>query len=129
MILTARDALEHFAATAAYTHSDEISLLFAAGSSMQPCHLFGGRVLKLSSVPASFCSVRFVMHLMRLIATNNDDANADANESLATFVRDNPPFFDGRAFSLQDHEQCLVRPSHPHVLPGEIARTCVLLVR
>ena len=50
MILTMNDLVLHFHAQTGYTHSDEITLIFAPEES----HLYGGRVQKLVSVMAGF---------------------------------------------------------------------------
>ncbi|KAI1214411.1 glycoside hydrolase family 55 protein [Annulohypoxylon truncatum] len=50
-------------ATVAYTRSDEITLVFPQG-----IHLFNGNVQKLVSLAASYCSVRFNMHLMNALS-------------------------------------------------------------
>jgi tRNA(His) 5'-end guanylyltransferase len=75
MLHTASDLLKSYPCSSVYTESDEISMIFPA---IQPheggevIHPFGGRVLKVSSLAASYASVRF-NHYMQLQLTS--DAN------------------------------------------------------
>lgn len=72
MIKTMNDLVVKFGAKTGYTHSDEITLVFPAlyATSEAMCaatcekgriikHLYGGRVMKLCSTMAAYCSVRF----------------------------------------------------------------------
>jgi tRNA(His) 5'-end guanylyltransferase len=128
MLAMACDAHAHFNPETTYTHSDEVSFVFAASPStttdMQhastkatACRtpaaaaaaaatdttntlLYAGRVIKIASIIASYCSVRFVSHLSRILASSNSNAAA------AALLQSDPPFFDGRAFTLPNTAEC-----------------------
>src|SRR4051812_23385307 len=64
MIATCADLLHFFPpAIVAYTQSDEITLVFPNG-----VQSFNDRIQKLVSLAASYCSVRFNVHLSALLA-------------------------------------------------------------
>jgi tRNA(His) 5'-end guanylyltransferase len=72
MRLTACDLLTEFNPTTAYSHSDEITLIFPAVMTTEKYenntspiseHEFNGKVFKLLTLTASFASVRFTYHL------------------------------------------------------------------
>lgn len=75
MYLTAHDLLHEFWSATAYTHSDEITLIFPARKSLKNGrpneHLFNGRVDKLLSVIASFASSSFYQHIKNQLKTTN----------------------------------------------------------
>jgi len=57
--LTCEDLLRYFnSASAIYTQSDEITVLFPHGT-----HMFGGRIQKIASIAAGYTSARFNHHL------------------------------------------------------------------
>ncbi|KAI0885041.1 glycoside hydrolase family 55 protein [Annulohypoxylon maeteangense] len=68
MIATCSDLLlTHFPdATVAYTHSDEITLVFP-----QSTGISDRRVQRLASLAASYCTVRFDMHLVSALGNND----------------------------------------------------------
>lgn len=79
MIETMKDAMTEFNAMTGYTHSDEITLIFApkpiilytkSGSEIieQQPHIFNGRVCKIVSLVSSFISVRFNFHVCKNIS-------------------------------------------------------------
>lgn len=78
MILTASDAMFEFNAKTAFTQSDEISLIFDNAfpkdveniDTNKYTHIYGGRILKLVSLSASFVSIRFNYHLNNLVEKN-----------------------------------------------------------
>lgn len=66
MILTAHDLLHEFNASTAYTHSDEITLVFNKAKISDDSaseHLFGGKVTKLLSLIPSYAASSFLTHL------------------------------------------------------------------
>jgi tRNA(His) 5'-end guanylyltransferase len=78
MVLTMTDLMDTFNAQTAYTHSDEITLIFGAACTKEqltdprtPRHLFNGRIGKLTTESASLCSLRFTHHLHKLIDNDN----------------------------------------------------------
>lgn len=77
MILTAKDLLEHFSCTTAFTQSDEISLFMFPGHTVIP---WNGRTLKMASIAAAMASVKFCEHSglqgwfdCRIFSCPNDD--------------------------------------------------------
>lgn len=64
MLLTARDLLNEYNPTSVFTESDEISMIFPEvpeDSTSQ--RIFGGKISKIISLSAGFCSARFNYHL------------------------------------------------------------------
>ncbi|KAJ8118589.1 hypothetical protein OPT61_g467 [Boeremia exigua] len=98
MIAACTDLLAYFpSATVAYTQSDEITLVFPDG-----VQSFNERVQKLSSLAASYCSVRFNAHLTTLLAASPEPKVQDvAIESLGT------AHFDARFFNVPNVEEAL----------------------
>ncbi len=74
MCKTTGDLLLKFGCKTAYTHSDEITLIFSRQNptdptqQIQPTHLFDGRIQKLLSLTAGYCSTRFNYHLVTELA-------------------------------------------------------------
>jgi tRNA(His) 5'-end guanylyltransferase len=67
MVLTAQNLQKEFKCSTAYTHSDEITLIFDKSKIKNGTeHLFGGRVFKLISTTASCASVSFLNNLRKL---------------------------------------------------------------
>jgi tRNA(His) guanylyltransferase len=62
MVNTMNDLLKKYNAVLGYTHSDEISLVFNRCKENQE-HTHGGRIVKLVSLMASYCSVKFNIHI------------------------------------------------------------------
>lgn len=98
MIATCADLLHFFPpATVAYTQSDEITLVFPNG-----VQSFNDRIQKLVSLAASYCSVRFNVHLSALLAeTPEPKVKESAYEKLGT------AHFDGRFFCVPSVEETL----------------------
>lgn len=71
MMLTMSDLLTTYRAMTAYSHSDEITLIFPAippeMEAKGVCHIFNGRVCKIISEMASYCSLRFTYYLKKYI--------------------------------------------------------------
>ena len=75
MINTMNDLVEKFSAKTGYTHSDEITLIFSSACTKddflagkkESIHVFNGRIQKLCSLFASFCSVRFNYHIVKSV--------------------------------------------------------------
>ncbi|KAF2642717.1 Thg1-domain-containing protein [Massarina eburnea CBS 473.64] len=98
MIATCSDLLTYFPqATVAYTQSDEITLVFPAG-----VQSFNERVQKLSSLAASYCSVRFNAHLAAFLA-----ANPDPKVKPAAYNKLGTAHFDARFFTVPSIEEAL----------------------
>jgi len=75
MVKTMNDMVSHFTARTGYTHSDEITLIFAKACGTDELddpkhsvHMYNGRTHKICSIVSSFCAVRFNYHLVNLVA-------------------------------------------------------------
>jgi len=92
MILTMNDCLNEFNAVTGYTHSDEITLIFAPMSKLskklkdgteimeQQSHMFNGRICKILTLISSYISIRFNYNLMNLINKNQKKYSLHDNE-------------------------------------------------
>ncbi|KAK1919982.1 hypothetical protein P3342_002277 [Pyrenophora teres f. teres] len=98
MTRTSSDLLGYFpSATLAYTQSDEITLIFPSG-----LQAFNSRVQKLSSIAASYCSVRFNKHLSAALHELPEPrVSGDVEEWLGT------AHFDARFFPVPNVEEAL----------------------
>lgn len=95
MIGTTKDLLAYFSqATVAYTQSDEITLVFPSG-----VHSFNQRVQKLGSLSASYCSVRFNLHLT---ASLSEIPEPKVDEKVLGTAH-----FDARLFAVPSVEEAL----------------------
>lgn len=98
MIAACTDLLVYFpSATVAYTQSDEITLVFPAG-----VQGFNERIQKLSSLAASYCSVRFNAHLAAFL-----DANPEPKVKDSAFERIGTAHFDARLYAVPSAEEAL----------------------
>jgi len=98
MILTMNDLITEFLPTTGYSHSDEISLIFPpVENPLLQTHLFDGRILKICSVIASFCSVRFAFHLIRLVKIEE----AKYDPKVLAKIYDIKAHFDARILIFQ----------------------------
>lgn len=61
MIETCKDLVKKFAASTGYTHSDEITLIFPSCTE-NSIHMHNGKIMKLVSLTAAYCSVRFTYY-------------------------------------------------------------------
>jgi tRNA(His) guanylyltransferase len=96
MIAVCIDLLAYFpSATLAYTHSDEITLVFPEG-----VQSFNERVQKLSSLAASYCSVRFNAHLAAFLTASPEPKVKDS-----AFDRLGTAHFDARFFAVPSVEE------------------------
>jgi tRNA(His) 5'-end guanylyltransferase len=94
------DLVETYHCQTGYTHSDEITLIFANKYDKDTKlpnsgeHLFGGRINKIVSEFASFCSLRFTYHLKSLI--NKTDINKSNYEKAYIYLENPTLNFDAR---------------------------------
>eukprot|EP01117_Protostelium_nocturnum_P020826 TRINITY_DN9613_c0_g1_i1.p1 TRINITY_DN9613_c0_g1~~TRINITY_DN9613_c0_g1_i1.p1 ORF type:complete len:324 (-),score=119.17 TRINITY_DN9613_c0_g1_i1:29-925(-) len=93
MIATTIDLVEKFGARTGFTASDEISLVFAKPENEKATPIFSGRVVKISTLTAGFCSARFNYHLARLCPPEHPRRERCTSGTA---------FFDARIFSLPD---------------------------
>jgi tRNA(His) guanylyltransferase len=107
MIRTACDLLIYFHPVTAYTHSDEITLIFSAQNpDMGAEHQFSGRVLKMVSLCAGYASSRFNYHACQLVH-EGDIVRCDGHKYTYTMdtiekVRRQEAMFDGRIVIVKE---------------------------
>lgn len=83
MINTMNDLVSEFSSRTGYTHSDEITLIFPAVCTLdeyntktnKSTHIYDGRVMKICSIFASFCSARFNFHICRLFGYSSNKSH------------------------------------------------------
>lgn len=65
MALTLEDLVREYNCVFGYTQSDELSLVFAPVPKNVSLNdlMYGGKVMKISSLIAAYCSVRFNFHI------------------------------------------------------------------
>ncbi|KAF2690086.1 hypothetical protein K458DRAFT_412918 [Lentithecium fluviatile CBS 122367] len=98
IVSTCSDLLKYFPqATVAYTQSDEITLVFPAG-----VQSFNERIQKLSSLAASYCSVRFNARLTTFLT-----ANPEPKVKPSAFDHLGTAHFDARFFAVPSVEEAL----------------------
>ena len=106
MIKVMNEMVKEFCATTGYTHSDEITLIFPAVCTAEEfeknlnksAHLFDGRVNKLISVTASYCSVRFNANMRALMSI---ESNKDLfDEKFIEKLTSDTAIFDSRLVSF-----------------------------
>ena len=104
MVATCADLLgTHNTATLAYTQSDEITLVFPTGIGS-----FNGRVQKIATLAASFCSVHFFTHLLAAMAESPEPAVPGFGPDALAMGKGLPlPHFDARVFNVPGVEECL----------------------
>ncbi|ETO14116.1 hypothetical protein RFI_23252 [Reticulomyxa filosa] len=103
-VLATADCLTRFNARSGYTQSDEITLVWDAcdPNVEESSHLFGGRVVKTSSVLAGYVSSRFVHHIKQQMSDKKWDEN---NKDLRAKIENCEAHFDGRAFNVPNKEE------------------------
>lgn len=107
MVQTACDLLTYFHATTVYTHSDEITLIFApANPDTGGNHGFSGRVMKMVSLCAGYASCRFNYHVCQLVH-EGEVIRSDGHKyvySAATVekVHRQEAIFDGRVVLVKE---------------------------
>jgi tRNA(His) 5'-end guanylyltransferase len=110
MIHTCHDLLtEYNGVTTAYTHSDEITLIFASVSTQEEyenkknksVHDFNGRVIKLLTCLSGFTSVRFTHNLKNELLKYGEEEKRYIERNI-----ENPKFtFDARLLVFPDDKQ------------------------
>ncbi|KAH3766090.1 tRNAHis guanylyltransferase [Pelomyxa schiedti] len=109
MIMATADLITKLHAVTGYTQSDEITLIFPAlnppgtpATEMKDL-MFSGRVGKISTLAASYCSIRFNFHLNKCKFDEEDPQD----KPLISKVRDFQAHFDGRTFNVDSENECL----------------------
>lgn len=93
MVETMNDLIEKFSVRTGYTHSDEITLIFPAvctkeeyeAGEHKSTHLFDGRLMKICSVLASYCAVRFNVHMNKYIEANKESYSQQFIDKVQAF--------------------------------------------
>jgi len=103
---TMNDLLKYTNASTGYTQSDEIILIFPPVCTKEEydnkkniVHLRNGRVLKLCSVIASYCSTTFYLNIQKNI--NASDIKDLYNEKVIKRLEKTPPCFDCRLIDFE----------------------------
>jgi len=97
MLKTTADLLIKFNAVTGYTQSDEITLVFPAArkypEQTEKNFVYDGRINKIATLIAGYCSVRFVYHMLQTKFEEGEDVEGFKKNIFQTF-------FDARAYSL-----------------------------
>lgn len=107
MMKTMNDLLDKYNARTGYTHSDEITLIFAPVCTKEEydinpekfTHIFNGRVVKMCTVAAGYCSTRFSHHIHNIIQSCKDGYKSDFVDKIANFQT----CFDCRMLGFKDN--------------------------
>ena len=105
MCLTASDILTKFHPSTVYTHSDEITVIFPPALSEEELkngdkktHIFNGKHSKIISLIASYCSIRFNHHLIKIMNEHKDDYPKEYID----LINDEQQIFDARILTFGD---------------------------
>lgn len=105
------DTINTYSAILGYCQSDEITIVIPALCSKEeydtltekhPTHPFNGRIMKLTTLIASYISVRFNFHVIK----NVNEHNKLYNENFINKINDSFAHFDGRALIFEYDETC-----------------------
>ena len=94
MVQTTEDVMHEFGANTAYTHSDEITLIFAPQKSddgIKRVHHFNGRVMKIVGLISGYISGRFNYHI-----ANQDWSDAEYTKHVREKMMSHCAYFDAR---------------------------------
>jgi len=105
MIQTTMDLVERFGAYTGYTQSDEITLYIPTLVDENPTftHIFGGRTQKISSLVASFATMRFNINFKEIVEEaykNYNDIDLEMYQSKFCNA-----YFDARVFGVDTKEE------------------------
>lgn len=104
MVRTMNDLITEFKPSTAYTHSDEITLLFPATCTLgeyynvrhkHRLHPYDGRVLKLCTVMSGYCSARFNFHMSNIFSADKENESVYAN-AVIDRIEEQTACFDAR---------------------------------
>ncbi|MBA43105.1 MAG: hypothetical protein CMF62_03735 [Magnetococcales bacterium] len=88
---TTHDLILKFPITTGYTCSDEITLIFAENNNEEK-HIYSGRIQKLTSILASYCSIRFNFHINEIMNRLKDEYD----EKFINLINNYEQIFDAR---------------------------------
>jgi len=99
MVATTKDLVENFLAATGYTFSDEITLIFPTIEGRQEAP-YNGKILKFSTLLASFTAVRFAYHMRNLVTPET--------EPKIRKLLENPMMtFDARIWNVPSKDEAL----------------------
>ena len=112
MVKTMNDLLVKYNATTGYTHSDEISLIFPAACTKEEYdvdpekvkHMYDGRVIKICTVVAGYCSTRFSYHIANIIG----EVKGEYKDKFVDKIFNCETCFDCRILSFDDNMDDIV---------------------
>eukprot|EP01090_Pellita_catalonica_P021267 TRINITY_DN7916_c0_g1_i1.p1 TRINITY_DN7916_c0_g1~~TRINITY_DN7916_c0_g1_i1.p1 ORF type:complete len:359 (+),score=64.70 TRINITY_DN7916_c0_g1_i1:35-1111(+) len=112
MVQTTIDLMTEYHAVTGYTQSDEISIVFPAlRKTAKDAHKelkYGGRILKICTLAAGYCSTRFIFNLMS-ICDSEFMQSTSANSLIdTTSGQIFDTHFDSRVFNLPNEEEVVV---------------------
>lgn len=108
MVSTMNDMIEKFHPRTGYCHSDEITLIFDSAVSAKDIalnkpnlgtHIFDGRIQKICSTFAGYCSVRFNYWLKEYIKFTLNDTDSHRPHTF------DESFFDARVLIISSHTE------------------------
>jgi tRNA(His) 5'-end guanylyltransferase len=73
MLACTKDLVGEYKCSVAYTESDEISLVFPAPESPAIPLMYAGKITKITSLSAGFCTARFNYHLSQMVSDTIDE--------------------------------------------------------
>ncbi len=99
MVKTMNNLIERFNASTGYTHSDEITLIFSSRQDENQTkeHIYKGRITKICSIMASYCSVCFNNNINQQFFGNNYESYID---TLKNKVLKRQAHFDARVVTF-----------------------------
>lgn len=105
MCETTKDLVNNFHAITGYTQSDEITLVFPLNSvgedgNLISNYIFGGKVVKICSILASYATVRFNFHMLMIFENETD-------LGLLQKIKKMTAHFDARVFNLPNTNEIL----------------------
>lgn len=102
MTMTVEDLMNKFNnIVTGYCHSDEITLIFNKCNDKQT-HLYNGRIQKLTSVVAGYCSTRFNFNLLQIFSHLTVDKRKNYTDKFITLINLCEQCFDARILSFEN---------------------------
>lgn len=106
MVATMNDLVEKYSAVTGYTHSDEITLIFPACTEKQ-VHLYSGRIMKLTSILASYAATRFLFHLRTQYELHRNEYMEKQQRKIDARLNDPVISFDARILTFPNDAEIL----------------------
>lgn len=96
---TTKALFERFSCCFAYTQSDEITLVIKNSSQL----VLGGKVQKLVSLTAGFCSTKFNMYLKEVLEEEKENISKEFYDLI--YKKIGNAWFDSRVFGIKDKDE------------------------